>query len=71
MAHGRLALGSLLGEFRLRVHRDGRIEGFARLTPDMFSLPRASARERGSLGGDPGAIRTRDPQLRRLVLYPG
>ena len=22
-------------------------------------------------GGDPGAIRTRDPQLRRLVLYPG
>ena len=21
--------------------------------------------------GDPGAIRTRDPQLRRLVLYPG
>ena len=22
------------------------------------------------LNGDPGAIRTRDPQLRRLVLYP-
>ena len=24
----------------------------------------------GRLGGDPGAIRTRDPQIRNLVLYP-
>ena len=24
----------------------------------------------GILGGEPGGIRTRDPQLRRLLLYP-
>ena len=28
------------------------------------------AHEVGAFDGDPGAIRTRDPQLRRLVLYP-
>ena len=53
------ALGALLRERRRRVHRDGRIEGFARLTPDLFALPRGSTRQRGSLGGDPGAVRPR------------
>ena len=37
-----------------------RVEGTLRIPVDLC----------GS-GGDPGAIRTRDPQLRRLVLYPG
>ena len=42
----------------------------AMITPDMFAAPEIP-QERGRRGGDPGAIRTRDPQLRRLVLYPG
>ena len=31
----------------------------------------ASTDESEGFGGDPGRIRTCDPQLRRLVLYPG
>ena len=57
VAHGRLVLGSLFGEHRLRVHRDGRIEGFARLTPDTFALPRTPAQ--GRRGRDPGESRPR------------
>ena len=70
VARGRLTLGALFGSRRLRVHRDGRIEGAATIIPDMFATPE-TPQERGRRGGDPGAIRTRDPQLRRLVLYPG
>src|SRR6056297_1243792 len=33
-------------------------------------LLRTAALRRTGEDGDPGAIRTRDPQLRRLVLYP-
>ncbi len=53
------------GQRRLDVIQDPeapdgfRVEGKLRLPLDL-----------GTMNGDPGAIRTRDPQLRRLVLYP-
>jgi hypothetical protein len=39
--------------------------GFASLAPEMFAEPE-TPRERARFGRDPGAIRTRDPQLRQL-----
>lgn len=36
---GRLALGSLLDEKRLRVHPDGRIEGLATLITNELAAP--------------------------------
>jgi len=55
---GRLALGGLLGESRLRVYRDGRIEGLAMLGAEM---PRAPSRSLGalSLGGSGGPLHAR------------
>ena len=52
---GRLPLGGLFGEKRLRVYRDGRIDGFAMLGPEM---PRAPKRSPGalSLGGSGGGF---------------
>jgi hypothetical protein len=43
VAQGRLALGGLLGGQRLRVYRDGRIEGSAILAPEMLRAPRTSS----------------------------
>ncbi len=40
VAMGRLALGGLLGDQRLRVYRDGRIEGVATLRPEMLWAPK-------------------------------
>jgi hypothetical protein len=40
VALGRLALGGLLGDRRLRVYRDGRIEGSATLAPEQLRAPR-------------------------------
>jgi len=37
---GRLALGGLLGDQRLRVYRDGRIEGVLTLRPEMLHAPK-------------------------------
>ncbi|MCH7643345.1 MAG: hypothetical protein IH974_00795 [Myxococcales bacterium] len=37
---GRLALGGLLGDERLRVYRDGRIEGALMLRPEMLRVPK-------------------------------
>ena len=45
VAQGRLALGALLDGDRLRVHRDGRIEGSAILAP---TCPRTSLPPRGA-----------------------
>ena len=54
---GRLSLGALLGEDRLRVYRDGRIEGTATLRPETLwppkRTPKATDSERSG-----GAIRT-------------
>ncbi len=45
---------------------------FGRSSPPTSEagFPSATAEISTGIGGDPGAIRTRDPQLRRLVLYP-
>ncbi len=40
---GRMALGALLGEDRLRIYRDGRIEGTATLRPEMLWAPREAS----------------------------
>jgi hypothetical protein len=40
VALGRLALGGLLGDERLRVYRDGRIEGALMLRPEMLRAPK-------------------------------
>jgi len=72
VAKGRLALGALFAAQRLRGHRENRIEGFPSLANDMFAEPE-TPRGRVRLGRDPGAIRTRDPQLRSLtrsVIHP-
>lgn len=59
LAAGRLTLGALFGQERLRVHRDGRIEGVATIQPDekLPASPR-SARA-GSCVGSGGALRPR------------
>ena len=49
LARGRLALGGLLGDRRLRVYRDGRIEGFATLTPEMLPAPRRTSKPADSV----------------------
>ena len=46
---GRLALGGLLGEDRLRVYQDGRIEGAAILSPEMLAAPRRTSEPRDSV----------------------
>jgi hypothetical protein len=43
IALGRLALGGLLGDQRLRVYQDGRIEGAAILAPEMLRAPRRTS----------------------------
>jgi len=40
---GRLALGGLLSDQRLRIYRDGRIEGSAILAPEMLRAPRTTS----------------------------
>ena len=40
---GRLALGGLLGEDRLRIYADGRIEGTATLAPEALHPPKRRA----------------------------
>ena len=77
VAAGRAALRAAIaedaaGQRRLDViadpmARDGfRVEGTLRIP-----IALSSDQTLGTTNGDPGAIRTRDPQLRRLVLYPG
>jgi hypothetical protein len=46
---GRMALGSLLGESRLRVYADGRIEGLATLEPETIAAPRRTPEPRQSV----------------------
>ena len=41
---GRMALGALLGETRLRVYADGRIEGVATLAPETLAPPKRTPR---------------------------
>ncbi|MDH3213837.1 MAG: hypothetical protein OEM05_15255 [Myxococcales bacterium] len=43
IARGRLALGGLFGEQRLRVYGDGRIEGDATLSPETLRAPRRTS----------------------------
>ena len=40
---GRLALGALLGQDRLRIYKDGRIEGTATLRPETLWAPREAS----------------------------
>jgi hypothetical protein len=54
--HGRLALGGLRGNQRLRVYKDGRIEGSATLSPETLPAPKACSGA-GRLGGSGGALR--------------
>jgi len=53
---GRMALGSLLGDSRLRVYADGRIEGLATLDPRNSRGPEVSLRA-ATVGGSGGALR--------------
>ena len=55
-ALSRLALRTLLGDRRIRVYRDGRIEGLATLAPETLTAPRRSPGA-ASLGGSGGALR--------------
>ena len=48
-ARGRLTLGALLGDERLRVYADGRIEGTATLAPGMLSAPRRTPERRAAV----------------------
>jgi hypothetical protein len=43
VAQGRMALGALLGDRRLRIYRDGRIEGGATLSPEILRAPRETS----------------------------
>ena len=49
VAQGRMALGALLGDRRLRVYEDGRIEGVAVLEPEMLADPRRTSEPRVSV----------------------
>jgi hypothetical protein len=49
IARGRMALGSLFGEHRLRVYRDGRIEGDAILHPETLRAARRTPRPSDSV----------------------
>src|SRR5262245_32146542 len=51
----RLALGALLAEERLRIYRDGRIEGLAVLAPETLAAPKRRPGA-ASLGGSGGAL---------------
>ena len=55
LAHGRLALGALLGDRRIRIYRDGRIEGAVAVAAGELPAAR-SALGAGSLGGSGGAL---------------
>jgi len=57
VALSRLALGALLGDGRIRVYRDGRIEGLATLGPDTLAAPRGRPGA-ASLGGSGGLQHT-------------
>ena len=46
---GRMALGSLLGDSRLRVHADGRIDGLATPDPETVAAPRRASEPRPSV----------------------
>ena len=46
---GRLVLGALLGDRRLRVYADGRFEGSATLSPELLAAPRQSRGRRDSV----------------------
>ncbi len=41
-----MALGALLGETRLRVYADGRIEGLATLAPETLAPPKRTPEAR-------------------------
>ena len=46
VSRGRKALGALLGETRLRVYADGRIEGLATLAPETLAPPKRTPEAR-------------------------
>jgi hypothetical protein len=58
VAGGRLALGALLGERRIRVYRDGRIEGALALEPEM-KLPASRKPQRPADSVVAGGCNTR------------
>jgi len=55
VALGRLALGGLLAESRLRVYADGRIEGLATLSPETLAAPEVTP-EAARPGGSGGLL---------------
>ena len=59
VSKGRLAVGALLGDARLRVYPNGRIEGTAILSPNESRRPQIDP-EAASFGGSGGRIRTYD-----------
>ncbi len=66
VAQGRLALGALLGDRRLRVCEDGRIEGVAVLEPEMLAAPRRTPEPRVSVVAG-GRLGTSETPLVRLA----
>ena len=49
VAQGRMALGALLGDRRLRAYEDGRIERVAVLEPEMLAAPKRTSEPRVSV----------------------
>ena len=71
VAQGRLALGALLGDRRLRVCEDGRIEGVAVLEPEMLAAPRRTPEPRVSVvAGGCYAPREAGPASRVDLAFP-
>jgi hypothetical protein len=65
VALGRLAIGGLLGDQRLRVYRDGRIEGALTLRPEMLHAPkRTLGRADSVVAGEGFAGELRSPRSR-------
>jgi len=66
-ARGRLALGALLRERRLRVYSDGRVEGIATLGPETLAAPRKASERQDSVVAGAGNARGSAPVWRLPV----
>jgi len=69
VARGRLALGGLLGNQRLRVYKDGRIEGSATLSPETIAAPKRASEPRVRVVAG-GRFGTCTPGLGTRLLLP-
>lgn len=71
VAHGRLALGALLADRRIKIYRDGRIEGAIEVAAETRRAPkRADASGARRLGGSGGPLRADLPRARLPIPIP-